>query len=142
MLKLTPVSRKLDRGGKENVTGRGIENLTQTISNRTKVKELYSKEVQTLYVDNVQKVCGYEKPTKTQWGKIYAASKQLHEAGYEPGDIPLIAKNLVETYGVGALTPQGIVNNVHLLKGARTATGKDVKQAMDHKALDDWAKEQ
>ena len=142
VLKLTPVSRKLDRGGKANVTGRGIENLTQTISNRTKVKELYSKEVQTLYVDNVQKVCGYEKPTKTQWGKIYAASKQLHEAGYEPGDIPLIAKNLVETYGVGALTPQGIVNNVHLLKGARTATGKDVKQAMDHKALDDWAKEQ
>ena len=142
VLKLTPVSRKLDRGGKENKTGRGIENLTQTILNRTKVKELYSKEVQTLYVDNVQKVCGYEKPTKTQWGKIYAASKQLHEAGYEPGDIPLIAKNLVETYGVGALTPQGIVNNGHLLKGARTATGKDVKQAMDHKALDDWAKEQ
>ena len=142
VLKLTPVSRKLDRGGKENVTGRGIENLTQTISNITISKELYSREIQELYVNNIQKVCGYEKPTKNQWGKIYAASKQLHEAGYEPGDIPLIAKNLVETYGVGALTPQGIVNNVHLLKGARTATGKDVKQAMDHKALDDWAKEQ
>ena len=49
---------------------------------------------------------------KNQWGKIYAAAKQLHEAGYEPTDIPVIAENLVKTYGVGALTPQGIVNNV------------------------------
>ena len=139
VLKLTPVSRKLDRGGKENVTGRGIENLTQTILNRTISNELYSREVQELYVNNIQKVCGYEKPTKTQWGKIYAASKQLHEAGYEPTDIPVIAENLVKTYGVGALTPQGIVNNVHLIKGARTATNKDVNKAMDQKALDDWA---
>jgi len=142
ILKLVPVSRKLDRGGKENKTGRGIENLTQTILNRTISNELYSREVQELYVDNIQKVCGYEKPTKTQWGKIYAASKQLHEAGYEPTDIPVIAENLVKTYGEGALTPQGIVNNVHLVKGARTATNKDVNKAMDQKALKDWAKEQ
>ena len=133
------VSRKLDRGGKENLTGRGIENLTQTISNITISNELYSREIQALYVDSLQKVCGYEKPTKTQWGKMYAAAKQLHEAGYEPTDIPLIAENLVKTYGVGALTPQGIVNNVHLVKGARTATSKDVEQALDQKALKDWA---
>ena len=143
ILKLTKgVSRKLDRGGKENDTGRGIENLTQTILNRTISNELYSREVQTFYVNSLQKVCGYEKPTKNQWGKMYSAAKQLHEAGYEPTDIPVIAENLVKTYGVGALTPQGIVNNVHLLKGARTATNKDVNKAMDQKALEDWANEQ
>ena len=141
ILKLVPVSRKLDRGGKENKTGRGIENLTRTISNLTISKELYSREIQELYVNSLQKVCGYEKPTKTQWGKIYSAAKQLHEAGYEPTDIPVIAENLVKTYGVGALTPQGIVNNVHLVKGARTATNKDVSKAMDQKALKDWANE-
>ena len=143
ILKLTKgVSRKLDRGGKENDTGRGIENLTQTILNRTISNELYSREIQTFYVNSLQKVCGYEKPTKNQWGKMYSAAKQLHEAGYEPTDIPVIAENLVKTYGVGALTPQGIVNNVHLLKGARTATNKDVNKAMDQKALEDWANEQ
>ena len=141
ILKLVPVSRKLDRGSKENKTGRDIENLTRTISNLTISKELYSREVQELYVNSLQKVCGYEKPTKTQWGKIYSAAKQLHEAGYEPTDIPVIAENLVKTYGVGALTPQGIVNNVHLVKGARTATNKDVNKAMDQKALKDWANE-
>ena len=135
------MSRKLDRGGKENKTGRGIENLTRTISNLTISKELYSREIQELYVNSLQKVCGYEQPTKTQWGKIYSAAKQLHEAGYEPTDIPVIAENLVKTYGVGALTPQGIVNNVHLVKGARTATNKDVNKAMDQKALKDWANE-
>ena len=140
ILKLTRgVSRKLDRGGTENFTGRGIENLTRTISNITISNELYSREIQTFYVNSLQKVCGYEKPTKNQWGKMYSAAKQLHEAGYEPTDIPVIAENLVKTYGVGALTPQGIVNNVHLLKGARTATNKDVNKAMDQKALEDWA---
>ena len=115
--------------------------MTQTISNITISNELYSREVQELYVNSLQKVCGYEKPTKTQWGKIYSAAKHLHEAGYEPTDIPVIAENLVKTYGVGALTPQGIVNNVHLVKGARTATNKDVSKAMDQKALKDWANE-
>lgn len=88
ILKLTKgVSRKLDRGGKENVTGRGIENLTQTILNRTISNELYSREVQELYVNAMQQVCALEKPTKSQWGRIYKAAKEMHEAGYEPGDI-------------------------------------------------------
>jgi hypothetical protein len=30
---------------------------------------------------------------------------------------------------------------VHLVKGARTATNKDVNKAMDQKALKDWANE-
>jgi hypothetical protein len=59
--------------------------------------------------------------------------------GYEPGDIPVIAENLVKTYGAGALTPQGIVNNVQLLKGARTATAKQVENTIDQKKMDDWA---
>jgi hypothetical protein len=142
ILKLTPgVSRKLDRGGKENVTGRGIENLTQTILNRTISNELYSREVQELYVNAMQQVCSLDKPTKSQWGRIYKAAKEMHEAGYEPGDIPVIAENLLKTYGAGALTPQGIVNNVQLLKGARTASAKQVENAIDQKKMDDWANE-
>ena len=65
----------------------------------------------------------------------------MHEAGYEPGDIPVIAENLVKTYGAGALTPQGIVNNVQLLKGARTATAKQVENTLDQKKMEDWANE-
>ena len=122
ILKLTQgVSRKLDRGGKENVTGRGIENLTQTILNRTISNELYSREVQELYVNAMQQVCALEKPTKSQWGRIYKAAKEMHEAGYEPGDIAVI------------------VNNVQLLKGARTATAKQVENTLDQKKMDDWA---
>ena len=64
---------------------------------------------------------------------------KTHIKKVKPTDIPVIAENLVKTYGVGALTPQGIVNNVHLVKGARTATNKDVNKAMDQKALEDWA---
>ena len=139
VLKLTPMSRKLDRGGKENFTGRGIENLTQTILNRTISNELYSREVQELYVNAMQQVCSLDKPTKSQWGRIYKAAKEMHEAGYEPGDIPVIAENLLKPYGDGALTPQGIVNNVQLLKGARTASAKQVENAIDQKKMDDWA---
>ena len=140
ILKLTPgVSRKLDRGGKENVTGRGIENLTQTILNRTISNELYSREVQELYVNAMQQVCALDKPTKSQWGRIYKAAKEMHEAGYEPGDIAVIAENLVKTYGAGALTPQGIVNNVQLFKGARTASAKQVENAIEQKKMEDWA---
>jgi len=89
----------------------------------------------------MQQVCSLDKPTKSQWGRIYKAAKEMHEAGYEPGDIPVIAENLVKTYGAGALTPQGIVNNVQLLKGARTASAKQVENAIDQKKMDDWANE-
>ena len=138
---------KINKGGlqkrntpsNEIVVGDSNEIVTQTILNRTKYIELYSKEVQEMYVDTVKEVCGMDKPTKTQWGKIYASAKQLHEAGYVPNDIPVIAKNIAKTYGLGALTPQGIVNNVHLFGGARTATGKEVAQKLDKDNLQSWA---
>ena len=140
ILKLTPgVSRKLDRGGKENVTGRGIENLTQTILNRTISNELYSREVQELYVNAMQKACAIEKPTKTQWGNMYGVAKEMFEAGYKPEDILIIGQNLLKTYGAGSLTPKGIANNTQLLKGARTASAKQVENAIDQKKMDDWA---
>ena len=51
---------------------------------------------------------------------MYAAAKQLR-SGMNT-DIRLMQENLVKTYGVGALTPQGIATTVHLVKGARTGT--------------------
>ena len=140
---------KINQGGlqkrntpsNEIVKGGSNENVTQTILNRTIYIELYSREVQTMYVDTVQEVCGMDKPTKTQWGKIYASAKQLHEAGYVPDDIPVIAENIIKTYGLGALTPQGIVNNVHLISGARSVSGKDVTQKFEENKLKNWAKD-
>ncbi len=138
---------KINQGGlqkrntpsNEIVMGGSNENVTQTILNRTIHIELYSREVQTMYVDTVQEVCGMDKPTKTQWGKIYASAKQLHEAGYVPDDIPVIAENIIKTYGLGALTPQGIVNNVHLISGARSVSGKEVTQKLEENKLKNWA---
>ena len=147
ILKLTRgVSRKLDRGCKENVTPRGIENFTRTISNITISNELYfdtyDKEKQKEYVDLLVDVFNLTNITKNKWGQLYNTAKQLFEAGVYPNQIPLLVKNCVLTYGEKYTTVNSILNHTELLNGVKDKSADDIKKLMDQKALQDWAKEQ
>jgi hypothetical protein len=87
----------------------------------------------------IAEVCGWDKPTESQWGRIHKAGKELENAGYGPDEITLIAQNILKTYGAKALTPQGIANNVQLVHGARTMEPKDIDNLQDQKEFEDWA---
>jgi len=87
----------------------------------------------------IAEVCGWDKPTESQWGRIHKAGKELENAGYGPDEITLIAENILKTYGAKALTPQGIANNVQLVHGARTMEPKDIDNLQDQKEFEDWA---
>ena len=87
-------------------------------------------------------VCGWDKPTESQWGRIHKAGKEIQDAGYDASDVETIAQNLGITYGAKAITPQGIANNVQLVNGPRTATPEDIaklnKERLEEKQLRDW----
>lgn len=145
ILKLTPPSRKLDTESKENKTPRDIENLTQTISNITKPKELYfdtyTKQIQEQYVDVIVEVFNLSNITKNKWGQIYNTAKQLYQAKVYPEQIPTLVKNCVITYGEKYTTVNSILNHTELLSGARTKSSKDVQEIIDTKSLESWANE-
>jgi hypothetical protein len=103
------------------------------------INKPFDKDNRSAINYKIAEVCGWDKPTESQWGRIHKAGKELENAGYGPDEITLIAQNILKTYGAKALTPQGIANNVQLVHGARTMEPKDIDNLQDQKEFEDWA---
>jgi len=103
------------------------------------INKPFDKDNRSAINYKIAEVCGWDKPTESQWGRIHKAGKELENAGYGPDEITLIAENILKTYGAKALTPQGIANNVQLVHGARTMEPKDIDNLQDQKEFEDWA---
>jgi len=103
------------------------------------INKPFDKDNRSAINYKIAEVCGWDKPTESQWGRIHKAGKELENAGYGPDEITLIAQNILKTYGAKALTPQGIANNVQLVHGARTMELKDIDNLQDQKEFEDWA---
>lgn len=127
---------------KENTTTGSKENLTLTRPNITKPTELYSKKIQNSYKDMIVEVCRLQKITQNQWGQIENTAKQLFNAGVTVEEIPILAKNIVLSYGESALNHRSLPNHTELIQGAKTRKPKDFKKALDQNNLERWANEQ
>ena len=127
---------------KENTTTGSKENLTLTKPNITKPTELYSKKIQNSYKDMIVEVCRLQKITQNQWGQIENTAKQLFNAGVTVEEIPILAKNIVLSYGESALNHRSLPNHTELIQGAKTRKPKDFKKALDQNNLERWANEQ
>jgi len=127
---------------KENNTTGSKENLTLTRPNITKPNELYSRDIQTKYKNMIVKVCRLKKITDQQWGQIENTAKQLFKAGVTVEEIPILAKNIVLSYGESALNHRSLLNHTELIEGAKTRKPKDFKKALDQNNLERWANEQ
>jgi len=127
---------------KENTTTGSKENLTLTRPNITKPTELYSKKIQNSYKDMIVEVCRLQKITQNQWGQIENTAKQLFNAGVTVEEIPILAKNIVLSYGESALNHRSLLNHTELIEGAKTRKPKDFKKALDQNNLERWANEQ
>ena len=126
---------------KENTTTGSKENLTLTRPNITKPTELYSKKIQNSYKDMIVEVCRLQKITQNQWGQIENTAKQLFNAGVTVEEIPILAKNIVLSYGESALNHRSLPNHTELIQGAKTRKPKDFKKALDQNNLERWANE-
>ena len=127
---------------KENKTTGSKENLTLTRPNITKPTELYSRDIQTKYKDMIVEVCSLNKITQRQWGQIENTAKELFNAGVTVEEIPILAKNIVLSYGESALTHRSLPSHTELIQGAKTRKPKDFKKALDQNNLERWANEQ
>lgn len=116
-----------------------IEVLVQDEVNN---EEFFDRDKRSSINYKIAEVCGWDKPTESQWGRIHKAGKEIQDAGYDASDVETIAQNLGITYGAKAITPQGIANNVQLVNGPRTATPEDIaklnKERLEEKQLRDW----
>lgn len=101
----------------------------------------FNKDKRSSINYKLAEVCGWDNPTESQWGRIHKAGKELDKAGYGPDDIQKIAENIIKTYGLSALTPQGIANNVQLVNGPRNLTPEQLKKLQDDKQFEEWSKD-
>lgn len=102
-------------------------------------EEFFNRDKRSAINYKIAEVCGWDKPTDSQWGRIHKAGKELDKAGYGPTEIAIISENILKTYGAKALTPQGIVNNVQLVHGPRNATPEDIEKLQQDQEFLDWS---
>lgn len=126
---------------KENKTTGSKENLTLTIPNETIPNKLYSKKIQNSYKDKIVEVCSLDKISPNMWGQIENSAKQLFTAGVTLEEIPILAKNIVLSYGESALNHRSLPNHLELIQGAKTRKPKDFKNVVDQHKLERWANE-
>ena len=136
--KTTP-SKKVNHASKENDTRGSSENSTLTRLNTTRPKELYNKEIQNKYKDEIVEVLGIYKPTQNKWGQIDRAAKQLFNAGVTVGEIRTLAQNIVLTYGESACTVNSLPNHTELLRGARNKPNTAYLEKSNKNKLKEWA---
>jgi len=126
---------------KENLTTGSKENLTLTIPNITRPIELYNKQTQNAYKDKIVEVCKLDKISRNMWGQIENTAKQLFDAGVTLEEIPVLAKNIVLTYGEKTLTHRSLPNHLELIQGVKSLRPIDFKKASDQNKLERWANE-
>lgn len=124
----------------EKETSASIEKHTQTILNNNYTNNNYISD-KSLYEfqQEILKAVGINKPTDNQKKHAFREAKQLKEAGFEPGDALLIAKNIGISMGVSFITIGNINKFSYLVDGPRTAAAKEVQQAIESNELKEWA---
>ena len=137
----TPSKENNTTPSKENLTTGSKENLTLTIPNVTIPNKLYSKKIQNSYKDKIVEVCSLDKISPNMWGQIENTAKQLFTAGVTLEEIPILAKNIVLSYGESALNHRSLPNHLELIQGAKTRKPKDFKNVVDQSKLERWANE-
>jgi DNA-binding transcriptional regulator YhcF (GntR family) len=116
-----------------------LEKHTQTIPNNNYTNNNYISD-ESLYdfQQYILKAVGINNPTENQTKHAFREAKQLKEAGFDPIDALLIAKNIGLSMGVSFITIGNINKFSYLKDGARTAKPKEIEQALTNNELQEW----
>tara|TARA_R100000734_G_C3312252_1_gene103240 strand:+ start:37 stop:750 length:714 start_codon:yes stop_codon:yes gene_type:complete len=117
-----------------------ISKHTQTILNNNYTNNNYiSDESLYEFQQAILKAVAISQPTNNQKKHAFAEAKSLKEAGFDPEDAFLIAKNIGLSMGVSFITIGNINKYSYLKDGPRTATAKEVQSAVKSNELNKWA---
>lgn len=121
-------------------TSTSIEKHTQTISNINYTNNNYISD-KSLYEFQqcILKAVGINKPTDNQTRHAFKEAKELKEAGFDPEDALIIAKNIGLSMGVSFITIGNINKYSYLKDGPRTAKPKEIEAAITNNELQEWA---
>lgn len=123
----------------DNETSPSMPDHTQTILNNNYTNNNYiSDESLFMFQQQIIEAVGISKPTDGQKRHAFKEAKNLKEAGFDPEDISLIAKNIGLSMGVSFITIGNLTKYSYLKDGARTASAKDVQKAVNTNELEAW----
>jgi DNA-binding transcriptional regulator YhcF (GntR family) len=117
-----------------------IEKHTQTIPNINYTNTNYKGD-DTLYAFQqcILRAVGIKKATQNQIRHSFKEAKELKEAGFDPEDALLIAKNIGLSMGISFITIGNINKYSYLKDGVRSASAKEVQNAIKNNELKEWA---